>query len=144
MTKQEALNRNIEWFFTEGHGPALKDGETVYCVYWGDEGRKRCGVGCLLKEETAKKLQGMCDAGGWSEGMSINSSQIWPVVSGELGLDLYDHDFSWFLRRLQMAHDEAAAVSCFPEGDFWGSLERRLRPIAELEGLTVPEGPWKK
>lgn len=126
MNKQEALDKNWEWFVSQGHERSYvdewdEDGDGYEgCAYRGENGC-RCAVGCLIPDDR------------YCPGMEkYRITHAW--IQGHHLEDLFPAYLVDFLSTLQVAHDTYGPSW----GDFTAYMERRLRTIAKEHDLTIP------
>ena len=125
MTNQEAFDKVWDWFLVQGNPLAYIDvgGPASKCVFWGDGGKLRCAVGCLVTPEQAYDLE---ENRTCLSELHDNDSRAWDL----LGLP----DDVGFLEVLQSSHDAATDA----EGSQTAALQENLATVALRFNLKVP------
>ena len=99
------------------------------CVYYGQDGKLRCGIGCAVPMKVAQELE---ESGGGSiSGIAEHN----PEVFEKTGLPSENMDF---LQAVQLAHDHTAALKDTPDKERRNILIGQLVVIARSFGLEVP------
>jgi hypothetical protein len=134
MTEQEIFDRVWTYFVVKKHEPgyhSTSETKANYlngtCVYWADDGKKKCAIGCLLPEALAKKVV--------NEVSLEEDSSIATVLEKFEDVKKFFKDVDdLYLRKLQTAHDQA----CTSGGDFYSRVKEELRYLAEEYKLQIP------
>ena len=128
---------NIVWkAFVVDKRPLGWDKKEERCVYRNPEDPSvRCAVGWLMPDEVFNRLYANESASIHLLYQNKNIGLLDPMVSDFL--DAYDKEF---LEELQLCHDVPATdQDMFTKEENYMELEKRLRELAELFELKVPE-----
>ena len=127
MTNQEALDKVWDWFIVKGNPFGVTKavggmGQMHRCVFWGDEGKLRCAIGCLVTSDQAYDLE---KDRACLEELRDGEPERWDLL--ELPDDV------GFLESLQSAHDTATDAD-----ESVIALMQSLERVALRFNLKVP------
>lgn len=125
MDKQEALDKNWEWFVVQRKPQSLwGTGEEAVCRYRGDSGTK-CAVGVLIPND---RYELQMESG--------NVGDIW--VQAYALTDLFPNEVIGFLLSMQHLHD-SYENGRFPYSmPFTDYMRKELTELAKEYDLTIP------
>jgi hypothetical protein len=121
LTKQAILDGVWDWFIVTG-SPAGFEMDRGTCVYRSEDGKLRCGVGCLIPDDLYRPEM---------EGASVGDLMDEPMET-ELAAYLGVENVS-LLSKVQLLHDDLAVTG---EG-FASDFRKGLLALAEKEGVRI-------